>query len=99
MTEVGGEAARYIPRLKHDSDIGEWAARCSLELSALLALDGEERRELHEAGFGQATRFASDRAIEGYLSVYRRVFEMERADHIHLRARSRRMGSPAESAG
>jgi hypothetical protein len=97
MTEVGGDAARYIPRLKLDSDIDAWAARCSHELSALLALGSEERDALIEAGFAQAARFSADRAIDGYLSVYRKVFELERGGQ-YIAARPGCAGSPVESA-
>jgi glycosyltransferase involved in cell wall biosynthesis len=82
MTEVGGEAARYIPRLRFGEDIDVWASKCADELSAVLALDGDQRAALVEAGLTQAARFSADRAIDAYLDIYQHVFEMERGVHL-----------------
>ena len=97
MTEVGGVAARYIPRLRHGDDIDIWAARGALELRAILALEGEERAAVVEAGLAQAARFSADRAIDAYLEVYRRVLELEYGRYSASSTSSPRAEGPTEA--
>jgi hypothetical protein len=73
MTEVAGPAARYLPRLKTGDDIQAWAAHGAAVLNALLALPNEEALQLREQCAAWPARFNADKAIEGYLNVYREV--------------------------
>jgi glycosyltransferase involved in cell wall biosynthesis len=99
MTEVGGSAARYIPRLAHGDDIGQWAARGADELSTLLALAERERSALIQAGFVQAARFGADRAIEAYLDSYQRILELERGQRVKSDDGAPRRSVQTEGAG
>jgi glycosyltransferase involved in cell wall biosynthesis len=100
MTEVGGSAARYIPRLVHGDDIDAWASRCADELMDLLALSERERAALIQAGISQAARFDSDRAIDAYIDVYRRVLELEHGSRSASDGGTSRQARPrTEGAG
>ena len=74
MTEVGGDVARYLPRLRSGDDIAGWAADGARTITELL-----RRAPLAhaQAARERATRFGADAAIEAYLSIYRRVLERE----------------------
>jgi glycosyltransferase involved in cell wall biosynthesis len=78
MTEVGGDAVRYIPRLKPGDDVQRWASRGARKLFDLLSLDAAQRSSLVDGAIARSERFSAKRAIEGYLGIYRRVFELER---------------------
>lgn len=73
MTEVGGNAANYLPRLNRGDDIEAWADRGARLLRALMDRPAEDQARAAAAGREQAARFDSDRAIDAYLDVYRRV--------------------------
>jgi hypothetical protein len=73
MTEVAGPSARYLPRLKAGDDVQAWAAHGAAVLNALLALPTEEALQLREQCAAWPARFDADKAIEGYLDVYREV--------------------------
>jgi glycosyltransferase involved in cell wall biosynthesis len=73
MTEVAGPGARYLPRLKTGDDVQAWAAHGAAVLNALLALPSEEALQLREQCAAWPARFDADKAIEGYLDVYREV--------------------------
>jgi glycosyltransferase involved in cell wall biosynthesis len=73
MTEVAGPSARYLPRLKAGNDVQAWAAHGAAVLNALLALPTEEALQLREQCAAWPARFDADKAIEGYLDVYREV--------------------------
>ncbi len=79
MTEVGGEAATYLPRLAHGDDLHAWAQAAAQVLAGVLARPPAERASAAAAGLAQAARFAADTAIDNYLSVYRRVLALETA--------------------
>ncbi len=77
MNEVGGEAATYLRRLAHNDDVGVWAQAGAGVLAEVLARPGPEREQRAAAGRLWAQRYAVDRCIDGYLSIYRRVLALE----------------------
>jgi len=76
MNEIAGPAALYLPRPLPGEDLRRWAAQGAASLATLLTESPDERRVRVESGCRWAQRFDHDRAIEGYLSVYRRALEM-----------------------
>lgn len=79
MTEVGGEAAIYLPRLGHNDDLHAWAQAGAKVLAAVLNRPARERERASTAGRAWATRFSADTAIDNYLSIYQRVLALEAA--------------------
>jgi len=77
MNEVGGEAACYLPRLKVLADRAEWAQSGATVLSELLAENEEQKGRRRAMGYAWVKRFDSNRAIDGYLSIYQRIVDME----------------------
>jgi glycosyltransferase involved in cell wall biosynthesis len=79
MTEVGGEAATYLPRLTHPGDLPLWALVGAGVLQAILTQPAAERERRAAAGVAWARRFDPERAIDGYLAIYERVLALESA--------------------
>ena len=77
MNEVGGEAAYYLPRLRILADRTEWAQGGAKVLRDLLAESDEEKNRRRTLGYVWVKRFDPNRAIDGYLSIYQRIVEME----------------------
>ena len=77
MTEVGGSVATYLPRLAHGGDVAAWAERGAGVLANVLNRDPAERVRVAQAARARAKCFSVEGAIEGYLSIYRRVLERE----------------------
>ena len=80
MTEVGGDAATYLPRLGHGDDVLAWATAGAQTLTRVLNRSSAERNCAALAGRAQAARFDAENAIESYLTVYRRVL----SQHVTL---------------
>ena len=84
MTEVGGAAAVYLPRLRHDDDLDAWAGQGAHTLAQVLGCTPGERASARAAGLTRAAAFACDVAVERYLSIYRRVLASELpASNVH----------------
>ncbi|CAD5369184.1 Glycosyltransferase family 1 protein [Rubrivivax sp. A210] len=77
MNEIGGPAARYLPRLRAGDDAEAWAAQGARVLQDLLALPADERARLSATGVAWAARFDTDTAIERYLRIYAQVLAWE----------------------
>ena len=77
MTEVGGECAVYLPRLGSTGDMDRWAQSGAQVVAEVLKRSPLEREQRAAAGRAWAGRFAADIAIDGYLSIYRRVLALE----------------------
>lgn len=73
MNEIGGPDAIYLPVLKAEDDILQWAQSSATALSALLAGDSKDEASRVSRRMDWASRFTQDAAIEGYLAVYRDV--------------------------
>ena len=77
MTEVGGDVATYLPRLAHGEDIAAWAEQGARVIADLLQRGPLARATAARAGLDRAALFSADGVIEHYLSLYRRVLELE----------------------
>ena len=77
MTEVGGEAVTYLPRLGQGEDVAVWAEQGARAITELLRRGPMARANAAHAGLVRAAQFSADAAIEGYLSIYRRVLACE----------------------
>lgn len=75
MNEIGGDLATYLPRLTLGDDADLWAAQGAASLQRLLERGMDERQRYQEASQKWAARFDADRAIEAYLSNYRRIVD------------------------
>ncbi len=77
MTEVGGNVASYLPRLALGADIAAWAGQGARTIADLLGREPLARAHAAQAARARAATFSAEAAIEGYLSIYRRVLERE----------------------
>ena len=77
MTEVGGDAAVYLPRLQSSADLPAWSAQAARVLADLLARPPADQARDAAAGRARATEFDPDAAIDRYLGLYQRVLAME----------------------
>lgn len=75
MNEVGGPAARYLPRLRAGCDAGVWAAQGGALLTEIVAQSAEERAALSRRACEWAQHFDAANAIDQYLTIYRRVLD------------------------
>ena len=73
MNEVGGDAALYLPRLRMNESLEDWASAGASVLRRLLAESGTVRASRAERGRSWAKGFDGTRAIDRYLDVYSRV--------------------------
>jgi glycosyltransferase involved in cell wall biosynthesis len=76
MNEVAGNAACYLPRLSSPAQIESWSARGAIALRELLSESTPAKARRKELGLEWVKRFDANRAIEGYLSVYKAVAEI-----------------------
>jgi hypothetical protein len=74
MTEVAGEAAHYLARLKFGEDIDAWAAIGATILREMVSKGDSERARLAEFTRSWQGRFDADRSIDAYLSIYKKIF-------------------------
>lgn len=72
MTEVGGDAATYLPRMKR-GDEDQWAAQGASVLAALTGESPALRQSRRERGLLATRRFEARAVIDAYQAVYRRV--------------------------
>jgi glycosyltransferase involved in cell wall biosynthesis len=77
MTEVGGTAAVYLPRLRHGGDLDAWADLGAHTLAQVLGCTAHERASARTAGLARAAAFSCDAAIDRYLSIYRQILASE----------------------
>lgn len=73
MNEIGGEGALYLPRLKVDDDVHQWAKGGAKVLHAALASDPADDALKIQRRMDWASRFTQGAAIAGYLAVYQDV--------------------------
>jgi len=81
MTEVGGDAATYLPRLAGHDGLSAWAQASAQVLAAVLDRPPAERERVAEIGLVRAARFNAEAAIDSYLAVYERVLSLEAVRH------------------
>jgi glycosyltransferase involved in cell wall biosynthesis len=75
MNEVAGAVARYLPRLRQSENLESWVTRGAEALRELLFQSAAERSELSASAIAWAKGFDPDKAIDGYISIYRRVLK------------------------
>ena len=77
MTEVGGDASHYIPRMPKDEElIYSWAKYCAETVNEVTELSEEEREKLIESGTEYAKRFDSAIALKNIESIYKEVYQL-----------------------
>ena len=79
MNEVGGEAALYLPRLRHGESLQGWAQAGAALLLQWLRSPPSLRQQWVAAGLTWAARFGADEAADRYLAIYRQVLALESA--------------------
>lgn len=77
MNEIGGDAAIYLPLLRHGSSLQAWAEAGAKQLGQALHGPVRERERRVAAGLHRAAHFGAEAAIAAYLDVYRHVLDME----------------------
>ena len=78
MTEVGGDAAFYLPPPPDHQSSG-WAELAARNIDEILTLPVEERQIRRERGFIQASKFSPERALSAYERIYADVLETTEA--------------------
>jgi glycosyltransferase involved in cell wall biosynthesis len=74
LTEVGGEAAGYIPVMPVDqSDVTAWAAQAADSLLALLNENDSRKMARREEGFRQVELFDAEKALNAYEQSYLKI--------------------------
>ena len=81
MTEVGGDAAFYLPRLSQTDrgELDQWAQSGAEMLRRVTELSVEELSRRKERGLIQSARFRAETALNGYEKTYREI--LQRTDH------------------
>lgn len=72
MTEVGGNAAVYIPR-QPVQDSSAWAIHAAQVVERLLSRSADELQQQRERGFSQVAQFDANRALDAYERIYQQV--------------------------
>ena len=74
MTEVGGDAAFYVPpRSLRESRA--WAVQVAARASKLLALSPEELNGRRQLGFNQVARFDAEQTLDAYERIYKQAID------------------------
>ena len=73
MTEIGGDAAVYLPRLKFGEDLRAWSAHGAEVLRELLAASLQQKQERSERGRAWANNFDPEVSIQKYLAIYAKI--------------------------
>ncbi|MDB6084472.1 MAG: hypothetical protein JWN43_2353 [Gammaproteobacteria bacterium] len=82
MNEVAGEAACYLPRLRSAADMNAWSSQGATVLRDLLAESESARARRAELGKAWVMRFDTNKAIEGYLTIYKRISNISPAERV-----------------
>lgn len=75
MTEVGGTAARYLPRMDDGLAVEQWAAASAGLLLDLLTSSAEVKSSIRAAGLMHAQNFQADKALDAYELAYMHASE------------------------
>ena len=81
MTEVGGDAAFYLPRLSQTDrgELDQWAQSGAEMLRRVTELSVVELSRRKERGLIQSARFRAETALDGYEKTYREI--LQRREH------------------
>jgi glycosyltransferase involved in cell wall biosynthesis len=77
MNEIAGPLASYLPILQPGEDISAWAEQGADVLEAVLQADANEQVAQRQRRMAWAAQFTTQKAIEGYLSIYRTVLALD----------------------
>ena len=77
MTEIGGGAVTYLPRLMLGDDAQAWARQGAQALIRLIDGSADEKAAAAATARRRARRFCPDTAIDLYLEIYERVLRVE----------------------
>lgn len=75
MTEVGGNAAFYIPSMQFGTDRKEWANASAEVLQKVLSLSPSERAVAITAGFENCKRFNLEEALNRIETIYKKLIK------------------------
>lgn len=82
MTEVGGDAAFYLPRRPCDSASAiSWASDAADQVIKILSQTREEYECRRQRGFEQVKKFDTRSVIENYERIYKKVLEEYKVDN------------------
>jgi glycosyltransferase involved in cell wall biosynthesis len=74
MTEVGGNAAFYIPK-RPDAASSDWAKSAANYIQFILTISPDEKLSRQYLGFQQIKHFDSQQTINVYERLYQRIGE------------------------
>ena len=74
MTEVGGDAAFYIPS-SAACDPAAWAEQAGERVSEILRLAPHASNSRRQSGFQQVTKFDAEQTLNAYEQIYRQALE------------------------
>ncbi len=75
MTEVGGEAASYLPQTSDFQTSNEWATESAHKLISVLTRSPEEKNISRTSSVTHAKKFDANIALDGYESAYIRALQ------------------------
>ena len=78
MTEVGGDAAFYLPR-RPDGEAGDWAIQAGTRVAEILTLPVNEQQQRQAQGFKQAAQFDPQHTMNAYEQIYLKVVSTTKA--------------------
>ena len=78
MTEVGGDAAFYIPS-SAACDAAAWAEQAGERVLDILRLTPDAAGSRRQSGFRQAARFDAEQTLNAYEQIYRQALEGRKA--------------------
>lgn len=73
MTEVGGDAAFYIPRLNKKESVSLWASKAAAEVEKVIALADTDLQAIEAAGLENAKRFNTQNTLDAIELIYKRI--------------------------
>ncbi len=71
MTEVGGNAAIYLPRFT--GNLSAWASHAASVLDHTVTSSCEDRQLRIQQGFSQSNKFSTDKALDAYEAIYQKI--------------------------
>ena len=77
MSEVGGDVAEYLPRLRGSGDLQDWSEHGARILLRLLLEAPDKRQARARAALARSQGFSARVAVERYLQIYARVLLAE----------------------
>lgn len=75
MTEVGGSAAVYLPKISDYQSNHEWATESARQILSVLARTPEEKNISRKSSVEHAKKFDANISLDGYESSYKKALE------------------------